>query len=1244
MFFKALLAQPNTRKKLTTSTIIALFLLSVLSIVNASVLIQPVYGAGGGSGGCSGPSGCGQNFYFNLMSTTGFLNMPKPAYASGWWPNVQFWGRHQAGGSNYCDQQYPTDAGWPEGQGTGGYGCRQITDPRWGMIQYVKSNVSGSTGFQGVYVSQSLNLGTYPTSYSPLTFSVMLQGEPGYSACFAFWSTASFSLYNRPTGAGSYWKICNTGAGTNSNMFTDPTGTTHTFVGGSFSEWLVRADVPSSSGGTLSIYVNTGSGYPSSPTYSYGPNTNLNWENSNGGYGVLWAETTSTATGHVGWAWYSVWQPSQVKAEGTLDNNVWSVGRHYEQISSSGSYNGKAVITDTDDPPLRIVATGGGYFTSTMFAGEFEQSPLSYISGYSGPGLCGQQYSSCLVNSYVTSLSGNAQTVRYDFENNCLAGFAGGGASCEQYSISITNQPCGCNGGTDEVTYTVQVNSNSGPSGRTYSVYLGLTTVYSGLSSSGTPPSSWSAHYAAGLTGNRYVGRHITEVTGYLLKELGYATGGLQQSGSAPLDMADPLLNFMSTLMTNCNAQTNAYKCSSSSYTEYYTPLFPSQDCSTCGFSDTWYYSYSTWPQADFYTISPFSGDASGDAFKLLPTGASANTQFSFPYFSRLSLVTPAVPSLQFLYYATADNVWTAGVQQYGSSASTLALRAAHYLDRYGSSQLALAQQLLQLAGWDGYGPTLQVCAGTGIAILGHKVQYCYNQGSYPTYNTATFLAAASLVGAQTGGSNSYQVWAEQAASVLEQALWSGTGYVAGVSGTISQQQWTGGELAAYEPLSVDPVQYQSNQGGFFGDVSNILNQFGIQGVQPPETAGFSLTDTEATGLSASALYVFLLKLPGYSETGGVGTAQGSYGNAQTPSVTASGTYVYSTNTGNELRFNTTTSGSSISATWTETQSFSGAVTNAETFANFIINGTVSNGAVATAELKVLNSGGTVISDFGNSTTFHSSSKITRYVGVSTAEFSLSPGTYTLKAIFTYSGVGTFYSQRYSSTQEYFVGFEGAGLIPNTVADNEATNQNYGTWLDTYYQSTGSRTWGQNAAGLPGLWQTLHSTSGSYFESAWYTDNSYSYTNNAIHLSFRGSVNTQGQAAPTCFGVSPTKDTTGTTFTSLTNYAEFCFDGSKAYVNFAGTNSGLAVCPGSLCETSINQYTVDWEITITPSGQFTVLVGYGDTPSYHEFASTPFTTTWTSGGNNIYIYEFSGTTSTSSLSVAYQDFAVNANS
>jgi hypothetical protein len=1171
-------------------------------------------------------------------------NQPNSASESWWLLGDSIQAASTGGTStNSCDNQYPTGTGWPEGQGTGSYGCKQFIDPRLGFVQAIKPNSSGNIGYQGLYISQAL------TATSTQGWTVSVQTANDGSSMGTFWElvkSSDFSSQLNPDFTSSnHFVEAGLASGIPYFNVDVGSGTINVYIGSSsvqWAEWLVQESKGSNNNPQLNVWLNTGTGYTKVVT-NYQNGAGLNWLTSGGGgYQILQARSgDSSVVHHAYFGFLSVWQPSQAVAEGTLDNNVWALGRHYEKVSATGSpYNGEAVMTDTDDPPLRIVATGGGYSTSTLFSGQFEQSPLSYISGYSGPGLCGQQYSSCLWNSYVTSLSGNSQTVRYDFANNCLAGFAGGGSSCEMYSVSVTNQPTGSG---DNVTYTTQVNTNSGPTGRTYSVYLGPSTIYSGLSSNGSPPSSKSVDYGTGLSGNRYVGRHITEVAGYLLAELGYATGGQQQSATTPLDMADPLLNFMSSLQTQCHNSGGSYACGSSTYTDYYTPLFPSKDCSTCGFSDTWYYSDSTWPESNFYTVAPFSGDSYGDTFALENSGASTNAQFSFPYFSRLSLVTPAVPSLQFLYYATADNLWEAGVQQYGFSASTSALRSAHYIDRYGSTDLTLAQQLLESAGWDGYGPSLQVCVGTGISILGHKVQYCNDQTSYPTYNTATFLAAASLVAAQTGGTNSYQTWAEQAASVLEQALWSGTGYVAGVSGTIQEPQWTGGELAAYEPLAVDPVQYQSNQGGFFGDVSNALSLFGIQGVQQPETAGFSLTDTEATGLSASALYVFLKELPNYSETGGVGTAISSQGEAQTPSVTASGTYVYTTNLGNGVRFNTTTSASSISATWTETQSFSGTVTNAETFANFVINGTVSSGAVATAELKVKNSGGTVISDFTNSTTFSGPNKITRAIGVSTAEFSLSPGTYTLQAVFTYTGVGTFYSQRTSSTQEYYLGFEGAGIIPNSVDDNEITNQNYGTWLDTYYQSTGSRTYAQNS-GLPGLAVTLASASGSYFEEAFYTDNSYSYTNDAIHFSFRGEVSSQGQAAPVCFGVSPTKDTTGATFTSLTNYAEFCFDGSKAYVNYAGTTSGSSVCPGTLCETSVNQNTVDWEITISTTGKFTVLVGYGDTPSFHEFASTPFTTTWTSGGDNVYVYELSGTTSTSNQVVGYQDFAVNANS
>lgn len=574
----------------------------------------------------------------------------------------------------------------------------------------------------------------------------------------------------------------------------------------------------------LTVYLNTGTGFQQ--IYS-NPSMNLGFD-----LGYIYAYTQATSQSNdvsqSTFAYISAWTPDNPVAEGTIDMNVWYLVRHYEQITA-GTYQGDAVILDTNAPPLWANVTGG-----TMYAGM--------ANGQFGQVLSG-----------VVSTSEDSQIIGYLFcdPGNCPNGALSNAENLDaltgnEIAYVVVNETSSQI--TPSVTYSTTVYPcNSGCNGDTYTMYLAGTEI----ASSGNGMQSYSITVQDGYPGMRYVVRHITEVTGLLFDELGYSSIGAT------------LTNFVNGVITACGC--------SSPYEEFYSPMFPTI-VNNSALPSNWYDTYNAFPQSGFYNNLPYA-----TSFEIPNSGGYS--QWSDPYVSRLSINTNS--------YNVDQNFWLNGVQDLakgGYSPSTNGLISEYVLNTEGMAGKTEMINELSTMGWDGIGTSTSVCSQAFYQFTIFKFNsgapYCYSETAYPTYDTAVFLSAASTIGSYLGNSTMMSQ-ANQAASVLENLLWSGAGNIAGISGSETLWQDVGGEYSAYGVSNqlgsvtqgeaiTGGFQYTSNQGGFFSDVSSELQVFGVDGVQPAESPGFEPTATEATGLTAAALLNFVKSMPGQS-SGGAG-------------------------------------------------------------------------------------------------------------------------------------------------------------------------------------------------------------------------------------------------------------------------------------------------------------------------------------------------------------------------------------
>jgi hypothetical protein len=740
------------------------------------------------------------------------------------------------------------------------------------------------------------------------------------------------------------------------------------------SEYSAWAVVLGSLGVGLEIYLDIGNGF------------NLVYNNSNLNigfdYGYVYAFSRTNIWSVASFAYISSWTVNSPMAEATIDQNVWYLARHYEQITS-GKYANDAVILDTDAPPLWLEITNPGPYY--MYAGMSPENT-------NGPSPDCQQ-NSCNVVSGVIQTTPTTQTLAYLF---CF------GAQCNAFDLQAAE-----NGGTlsgakiafveiqegsdpyfsGQVNYAVSVTtctSNCGISALT--VYLGGTAL----------PNGKVVQTFFGLPGMRFVSRHITYVTGLLFKELGYSA------------VAQPLLNYLADVMVQCGCDLP--------YQEFYSPMFPSV-VNNSQLPNNWYDTDHAFPGANFYAAMT-DGTASG--FQI--PNAAGYSQWSDPYISRLALFG-------------AQQFWLYGpMGKDGFDATARAMQVEYKVDTANgvssSDNVSRLAYALSQVGWNGIGTSEKTCVSTE-GILQNPKQVCYTETAFPTYATAAFLSAASAVAAFDGDPRIASE-ANQAANVLESLLWSGNGSIAGDPNVQLMWQYTGGEDSAYNPVSPHSqlLQYSSNQQGVFGAVSEVIEQWGFAGVQPPESPGYEPVATEATGLTAAALlnYVKYLSLQPSKPSNGAYVADVGINLDTTIYCSNGNDCLYSTANTGSISFKLTQTGDEMIGTVEEPYIVQQPTPAAYAEDIFELNGTVNGSVYLYLKLVDSTTGNTVFSAY---TPLGSGQYTNKFYLVSgQMGTTLKAGSYLAQMQFVALGPVDFIDN-WGSLQAL-----GVDVLPNTISDN----------------------------------------------------------------------------------------------------------------------------------------------------------------------------------------------------------------
>ena len=958
----------------------------------------------------------------------------------------------------------------------------------------------------------------------------------------------------------------------------------------SYAAWSVRIGA---GGIGMTAFVNTGTGW----TEVYNSATlNIGFD-----YGYLYAfsRSTSTSTSTAMFGYLNVWNPNNPLVEGTLDQNVWYLVRHYESINSF-SY---AVMLDTSVPPVWM-SIPDGTKTADMYVGM----TLGGLGNECQGNLCN-------VVQGVLSTNGSTQTDAYLFcyggacSSSSLQSVETGGSlsSPEVAYVTVETSPS-LTGGSEN--YNVHIESST----TSFTLYLGTTQIFADSGSAGS--GSYQETVAYGLPGLRYVSRHVTPVSGMLFQELGY--------NMSSNNWASPLENFMPAVVSACSGSSSC----TSPYVEYYTPMFPSMAGSL---ASNWYYQGNPWPGNQFYADLP---DAQGTTFGFPVFG----NQWSDPYISRMSLTAP--PALGGSLCAillnavtgiscNAQSLWINGVQQHGYDPTSLALRAMLAAEQGQSA--STVESLLASTGWDGLGLSKEV------SFFGVP----YTQTAYATYETATFLAAASAVG-NIEGSSVYSSWAAQAAGVLETALWSGEGHITGNANPVTLWQYAGGEMSAYNP-SAAVLTYTSNQGGTFGAISTALQQIGYQGVQQAESPGFEPVATEATALSAVALldYLsYLANLPAQRVAGqGPFFAAASSSVDTTTSCTPNTSYCTSSDAvSGKISFKTS-SGGGFTADLQQPAAISHAITSSNWKAGFWIDGQITSGTLNVGINLMDPVTGNSIT--GYSTTLTTSQSYNQFVEVGGLyPLTLGPGSYLEQFIISGQGVTNFYDSG-GFVQPLFL-----NIVPNTIADNFVQDQSYAGWWNHYATSNVSPC--SITQGGDGL--VINTASSNLAASACGIGSQSAVTAVGGNFVVQGqtSISSNGIGGTTANilltpsllgdGIENGQVATGTLVSSANNYIMLQEIPSGTGYEPSVSYCGLGTCSSHTGSSSSTNST-EWLVTFNPvSGNLNVATNSGS--GYQQFYST--TSIWNT--TSMYLYLYGGATSNSASEAAFQGVSIQGTS
>jgi hypothetical protein len=1007
-----------------------------------------------------------------------------------------------------------------------------------------------------------------------------------------------------------------------------------------FAAWVAVVSAPSRTTGSLIVYLNTGSGF--SQVYSDTNDANLNWFYNDGGY-VYIVDGTSQGTSTHQWSsfpYLSVWAPNNPVAEGTFDMNMWYLARHYYVFTGNSNlgetiqYKNTAVISDTDATPL------------------WAQWPDNSVS-YAGQAVNGKGTDpGSSVQTTVESQTQTSEEDKYVFTNDAVNAICNlvfcsnlGLGQSSQLTVDITMKQSSM---SPSVLYTInswKATFNDVPYGKSYgvNVFLGdqelINTGFTTCTTSGgcsvtiSSGSPISVNATTGFPGLRYVSRHITEVTGDLLMQIGYGPystrpnpgGGNGQGSTYAPDYADPLLNFMKDIASACNGLTTDYSSCTSPYIEYYSPMFPHVD-NNSAIPDNWYYQVQTFPGTPWSNALPYQNAQYTNLYNV----STSSVVFADPYVSRVTM--SGLPTSTSVY--SAQQLWLGPVQEYGFTPTTDSLRAEHLLNEYGSSDLAVAEDLLNSAQWNGIGTTQRTCAFSGGSP---NSPLCYTETAYATYATATFLSAASAVGSLSGGQ--YEQDAQQALGVLEDALWSGKGQIQSQTVPTTLWQEIGGEMSSYTQAP-DPIMYASSQAGLLSGVTHALQFFGYQGIQAQEAPGFDVADTEAAGITATAIFNYLSYLPGVSAIRPGTSPSESQTGAPTPSVTCTGSCNYQTNETGFDRFNTTSSGSQLTSFFSEPITLSQSVPASEFDGGYWINGTI-DGAKGNSWLEL-----TVNLAFTNDTSLTAYSvtlnpgsldkNYNEFVPIQGLyPYTIPAGSYYMEFAVTGYGFTDFYSNN------GYIQPNNMQIVPNSAQENFINDANfnvpYGNWWYTYSGGpvTGSsRTLGQQYGLTISEASNIAGTEADY---GLQSEATYSFSTSPIQIVAQTNATAN---ANSCVAISPESPVGPSGLVSqLSDYVIACVNGGQSKATITTSASGTV----NSYSATISGNNVLWDLTLTPGGSLDAQIntGGGMTQFMSSFPVSVSVSNWQS--KSVYVYLYVTTTQTSTVSGTSTFVGLNSN-
>jgi len=254
---------------------------------------------------------------------------------------------------------------------------------------------------------------------------------------------------------------------------------------------------------------------------------------------------------------------------------------------------------------------------------------------------------------------------------------------------------------------------------------------------------------------------------------------------------------------------------------DVYDPLFGKSN----DYPDDFFFDPTTW-EGPNYAYDPY--------WAHLPRG-----DFLYPYKSRLLA-------------AGAQASWIGDVEEYTPRHECL--KALHLMNKYGYSRLDEAKQLIDSAGWDGYGCRRTIHFGPGQSLT-------YTYTAYPTYVTGCYLAAVSKYAGMTGDPEYIQK-AREACGVILSCQWTYP-FETVDYGDVYFADEIGGFITSYLPYG--SIAWHPQWGPFVDAFYELLDKMNYFEQQAPEKVIADFVNAESTIICIQALRIYKQYLGSYS-------------------------------------------------------------------------------------------------------------------------------------------------------------------------------------------------------------------------------------------------------------------------------------------------------------------------------------------------------------------------------------------